>query len=140
MHRSSETIAAIATALAKAQGELKNPEKSLTATIHSPFPREEPRTFRYASLASGLGLQRLKALLHGLEIVAQPHAAYAGRRHGEPAFAQLVGDAHLPEGRLLDGERNNGVLDLLRHPVLEHRLLAADLLQSKVPRLCRKAP
>jgi hypothetical protein len=97
MHRSSETIAAIATALAKAQGELKNPEKSLTATIHSPFPREEPRTFRYASLASGLGLQRLKALLHGLEIVAQPHAAYAGRRHGEPAFAQLVGDAHCPK-------------------------------------------
>ena len=36
MHRSSETIAAIATALAKAQGELKNPEKALTATIHSP--------------------------------------------------------------------------------------------------------
>ena len=34
--------AAIATALAKAQGELTNPEKSLTATIHSPFPREEP--------------------------------------------------------------------------------------------------
>ena len=41
MHRSSETIGAIATALAKAQGELTNPEKSLTATIHSPFPREE---------------------------------------------------------------------------------------------------
>lgn len=58
MHRSSETIAAIATALAKAQGELKNPEKALTATIHSPFPREEPRTFRYASLASGLDIVR----------------------------------------------------------------------------------
>ena len=58
MHRSSETIAAIATALAKAQGELKNPEKALTATIHSPFPREEPRTFRYASLASGLEIIR----------------------------------------------------------------------------------
>ena len=41
MQRSSETIGAIATALAKAQGELTNPEKSLTATIHSPFPREE---------------------------------------------------------------------------------------------------
>jgi hypothetical protein len=58
MHRSSETIAAIATALAKAQGELTNPEKSLTATIHSPFPREEPRTFKYASLASGLEIVR----------------------------------------------------------------------------------
>ena len=58
MHRSSETIGAIATALAKAQGELTNPEKSLTATIHSPFPREEPRTFKYASLASGLEIVR----------------------------------------------------------------------------------
>src|SRR4249919_924613 len=58
MHRSSDTIGAIATALAKAQGELTNPEKSLTATIRSPFPREESRTFRYASLASGLEIVR----------------------------------------------------------------------------------
>ena len=40
MHRSSESIGAIAAALAKAQGELANPEKSLQATIRSPFPRE----------------------------------------------------------------------------------------------------
>src|SRR6202140_3604791 len=58
MHRSSETIGAIAAALAKAQAELTNPEKSLTATIRSPFPREEDRTFRYASLASGLDIVR----------------------------------------------------------------------------------
>jgi ERF superfamily len=58
MHRSSETIGAIASALAKAQGELSNPEKSLTATIRSPFPREGDRTFRYASLASGLDIVR----------------------------------------------------------------------------------
>src|SRR6202162_1333636 len=61
MHRSSESIGAIAAALAKAQGELTNPEKSLTATIRSPFPREGDRTFRYASLASGLDIVR-KAL------------------------------------------------------------------------------
>jgi ERF superfamily len=54
MHRSSESIGTIAGALAKAQTELANPEKSLTATIRSPFPREDDRTFRYASLASGL--------------------------------------------------------------------------------------
>src|SRR5437763_4684651 len=58
MHRSSETIGAIAGALAKAQIELANPEKSLTATIHSPFPREADRSFRYASLSSGLDLVR----------------------------------------------------------------------------------
>src|SRR5437868_7667973 len=58
MHRSSETIGAIAAALAKAQGELTNPEKSLTATIRSAFPREADRNFRYASLASGLDIVR----------------------------------------------------------------------------------
>jgi hypothetical protein len=58
MHRSSESIGAIAAALAKAQGELANPEKLLTATIRSPFPREGDRTFRYASLASGLDIVR----------------------------------------------------------------------------------
>src|SRR6267154_3293054 len=61
MQRSSESIGAIAAALAKAQIELANPEKSLVATIRSPFPREGDRTFRYASLASGLDLVR-KAL------------------------------------------------------------------------------
>ena len=61
MHRSSETIGTIAGALAKAQAELSNPEKSLAATIRSPFPRESDRTFRYASLASGLDIVR-KAL------------------------------------------------------------------------------
>ena len=47
MQRSSESIGAIAAALAKAQIELTNPEKSLSATIVSPYPREEARTFRY---------------------------------------------------------------------------------------------
>jgi ERF superfamily len=61
MHRCSDNIGAIAAALAKAQGELTNPEKSLIATIRSPFPREVDRSFRYASLASGLDIVR-KAL------------------------------------------------------------------------------
>jgi hypothetical protein len=58
MHQSSERIGAIAAALARAQAELTNPEKTLTATIRSPFPREEDRTFRYASLASALDIIR----------------------------------------------------------------------------------
>jgi len=58
MHRSSESIATIAAALAKAQVELINPEKSLIATIRSPFPRESDRTFRYAPLSSGLEIVR----------------------------------------------------------------------------------
>src|SRR5438445_4193728 len=58
MHRSSDTIATIAAALAKAQVELTNPEKSLVAMIRSPFPREADRTFRYAPLSSGLDIIR----------------------------------------------------------------------------------
>src|ERR1700687_1639059 len=58
MHRSSDSIGALALALAKAQRELTNPEKSLVATIRSPFPWEGDRTFRYASLASGLDIVR----------------------------------------------------------------------------------
>ena len=58
MHRSSESIGTIAAALAKAQVELTNPEKSLVATIRSPFPRESDRTFRYAPLSSGLDIVR----------------------------------------------------------------------------------
>jgi hypothetical protein len=61
MQRSSDSIGAIACALAKAQSELTNPEKLLVATIRSPFPREGDKTFRYASLSSGLDIVR-KAL------------------------------------------------------------------------------
>ena len=58
MRSSSERIGALAAALAKAQSEITNPEKSLTATIASPFPREGSRSFRYAPLSSGLDLVR----------------------------------------------------------------------------------
>ena len=61
MQRSSETIGAIAAALAKAQAELTNPEKSLTATIRAANPRDQDQTFRYAALSSGLDIVR-KAL------------------------------------------------------------------------------
>ena len=61
MQRSSETIGAIAAALAKAQAELTNPEKSLVATIRASDPREKDQTFRYAALSSGLDIVR-KAL------------------------------------------------------------------------------
>jgi len=55
MQRSSPSIAALATALAKAQIELANPEKSLVGTIE-PHGRGEggARQFRYAPLSSGL--------------------------------------------------------------------------------------
>jgi ERF superfamily len=61
MHRSSESIAALAAALAKAQMALTNPEKSLTGTVPSSRYDEPGRTFRYAPLSSGLDIVR-KAL------------------------------------------------------------------------------
>jgi ERF superfamily len=61
MHRSSESIAALSAALAKAQSELTNPEKSLVGTIGADRPGEGARTFRYAPLSSGLDIIR-KAL------------------------------------------------------------------------------
>ena len=65
----SETIGAIAAALVKAQGDLTNPEKALTATIPSPFPRESDRTFRYASIASGLDIVRKSPGQHEIATV-----------------------------------------------------------------------
>ena len=58
MPRSSESVAALAAALAKAQAELVNPEKCLTATIRTGRPGERERSFRYAPLSSGLDIVR----------------------------------------------------------------------------------
>jgi ERF superfamily len=58
MQRSSPSIGTLAAALAKAQGELVNPEKSLVATIRVEGPRGTERTFRYAPLSSGLDIVR----------------------------------------------------------------------------------
>jgi hypothetical protein len=58
VHRSSPSIASLAAALAKAQAELVNPEKSLTATIRSEERGRADQTFRYAPLSSGLDIVR----------------------------------------------------------------------------------
>jgi len=58
MHRSSESIACLAAALAKAQMALTNPEKSLTGTLPSNRADEPGRTFRYAPLSAGLDIVR----------------------------------------------------------------------------------
>jgi hypothetical protein len=54
----SETIGVLAAALARAQQDLTNPEKSLTAVLPSGPEQPQGRTFRYASLASGLDIVR----------------------------------------------------------------------------------
>jgi hypothetical protein len=58
MQRSSPSIGTLASALAKAQGELVNPEKSLVGTIRKDGPKGREQTFRYAPLSSGLDIVR----------------------------------------------------------------------------------
>jgi hypothetical protein len=69
MHRSSESIASLAAALAKAQMALTNPEKSLTGTVPSNRADEPGRTFRYAPLSSGLDIVRKALGEHGIATV-----------------------------------------------------------------------
>ena len=58
MHHASPSIGALAAALAKAQAELVNPDKSLVGTIACSQPGVPERTFRYAPLSSGLDIIR----------------------------------------------------------------------------------
>src|SRR5215213_3909146 len=70
MHKSSPTIAAIASALAKAQIELVNPEKTMTATIRDDRRGQgAERSFRYASLSNGLDLVRKALGQHEIALV-----------------------------------------------------------------------
>jgi len=69
MQRSSETIGAIAAALAKAQAHLVNPEKSLVGTIRPDGQRGTEQTFRYAPLSSGLDIVRKTLSQHEIATV-----------------------------------------------------------------------
>ena len=69
MQQSSDSVAALAAALAKAQAQLVNPEKSLTATIRTGRQGETERTFRYAPLSSGLEIVRKTLSEHEIAVM-----------------------------------------------------------------------
>jgi hypothetical protein len=69
MQRSSQTIGTIAAALAKAQAQLVNPEKSLVGIIRSEGPRGTEQSFRYAPLSSGLDIVRKTLSQHEIATV-----------------------------------------------------------------------
>jgi hypothetical protein len=69
MQRSSETIGTIAAALARAQAQLVNPEKSLVGTIGSDQAGGSQRSFRYAPLSSGLDIVRKTLSQHEIATV-----------------------------------------------------------------------
>jgi len=69
MQHSSESIGSIAAALAKAQAQLVNPEKSLVAIVRSDGRRGAEQTFRYAPLSSGLDIVRKTLSQHEIATV-----------------------------------------------------------------------
>jgi hypothetical protein len=69
VQRSSQTIGTIAAALAKAQAQLVNPEKSLTGIIRSDQWSGAERSFRYAPLSSGLDIVRKTLSQHEIATV-----------------------------------------------------------------------
>jgi hypothetical protein len=77
MHRSSENVAAIATALAKAQTELSNPEKAMFGTVYNTCT-DSQQSFRYASLASGLDIIRKALGSHQIAITQTTDIDKAG--------------------------------------------------------------
>jgi ERF superfamily len=79
VHRSSESFAALAAALAKAQAHLVNPEKSLTATIQTGRPGETARSFRYAPLSSGLEIIRKTLSEHEIAVIQTTAVDQASR-------------------------------------------------------------
>ena len=87
MPRSSETVAALASALAKAQAELVNPDKSLTATIRTGRAGEGERSFRYAPLSSGLDIVRKTLGQHEIATVQTTRRAAISARIGSRRLA-----------------------------------------------------
>jgi hypothetical protein len=69
MQQSSSSIGALASALAKAQIELVNPEKSMIATIRSDEKGGAEQIFRYAPLSSGLEILRKTLGQHEIAIL-----------------------------------------------------------------------
>jgi hypothetical protein len=69
VQRSSESISTIAAALAKAQAQLVNPEKSLVAIVRLDGRRGAEQTFRYAPLSSGLDIVRKTLSQHEIATV-----------------------------------------------------------------------
>jgi len=86
MHSSSENVAAIATALAKAQIELSNPEKATIGAIYD-SRTDSQRNFRYASLSSGLDIIR-KAL--GAQQIAVAQTTDIDRASGTVNLTTLL--------------------------------------------------
>jgi len=62
--------------------------------------RHHLRLGQHQVLLGAFRLPRLEPLLHGLQVVARPHAANAGQQNRATQLAHLVGNAGLAGGGL----------------------------------------
>ena len=90
MQHSSPSIGAIAAALAKAQVELVNPEKSLIGVLTA--ADAAGRTFRYAPLSSGLDIIRKSLGRHELATIQTTEIDAAGLIHLRTVLAHASGE------------------------------------------------
>ena len=147
MHRSSESVAALASALAKAQAELVNPEKSLTATIRPGRPGEGERSFRYAPLSSGLDIVR-KTL--GQHEIATVQTTAIDRRAGMVNLTTMLAHASgewiasdwpvCPVAETANPQRMGAALTYARRYALFTLVGIAGEDDLDAPDLCRVAP
>jgi hypothetical protein len=86
MQQSSSSIGSLAAALAKAQIELVNPERSMVATIREDGKSGGEQIFRYAPLSTGLGAKpwanmrsplcrQLRSIIQQVSLVSRPGCA-----------------------------------------------------------------
>ena len=73
MRASSDTIAQLAAAMAKAQSELINPAKSLTAVLERGRNGSGAQSYRYAPLSSGLDIVRKTFGKYELAVIQTTH-------------------------------------------------------------------
>ena len=97
MQQSSASVAALAAALAKAQAELTNPEKSMTATLPAEHGRPE-RSFRYAPLAGGLEIVRKTLSRHEIATIQATSGISACSPSGLVGGSAITGSTSAPGG------------------------------------------
>ena len=116
MRSASPSVGALAAALAGAQRELVNPEKSAAGLLPSERPGGESRSFRYATLSNGLDLAR-QAL--GAREIALLQTTYLD---GAAGWLQLQSVLVHASGEWISSDWPIGPLSLACEP---HRLGAA---------------
>src|SRR4029078_7544267 len=94
--------------------------------------RVDVRVGQPQSLRGDLRLERLEPLLHGLKLMALPHAAHAGGRDRVAALADPLCDPDLAEVGLLKRQSKDQRLSLARRAVGQKRLAPRQLLKRQL--------